>query len=92
MPLLRGRTFTARDADKAPMVAIVDQAFVDRYFPGEDPIGQGIDIGNGTDGYYEIVGVVGNVHQSGLDRDPSPTMYVPFKQDLVQLGLDRGPD
>ena len=67
MPLLRGRTFTARDAEKAPMVAIVDQAFVDRYFPGEEPIGQGIDIGNGTDGYYEIVGVVGNVHHSGLD-------------------------
>ena len=82
VPLLRGRTFTTRDADKAPMVAIVDQAFVDRYFPGQDPIGQGIDIGNGSDGYYDIVGVVGNVHQSGLDRDPSPTMYVPFKQDV----------
>ena len=82
VPLLRGRPFTARDAEKAPMVAIVDQAFVDRYFPGEEPIGQGIDIGNGSDGYYDIVGVVGNVHHSGLDTDPTPTMYVPFKQDV----------
>ena len=82
VPLLGGRAFTARDAEKAPMVAIVDQSFVDRYFPGEDPLGQGIDIGNGTDGFYEIVGVVGNVHHAGLARDPSPTMYVPFKQDV----------
>ena len=82
VPLLRGRTFTPRDAEKAPMVAIVDQAFADRYFPGEEPLGQGIDIGNGTDGFYEIVGVVGNVHHYGLDVDPNPTMYVPFKQDV----------
>jgi putative ABC transport system permease protein len=82
VPLLRGRTFTPRDAEKAPMVAIVDQSFVDRYLPGQEPLGQGIDIGNGTDGFYEIVGVVGNVHHAGLDSDPSPTMYVPFKQDV----------
>jgi putative ABC transport system permease protein len=82
IPLLRGRTFTERDTAKAPMVAIVDEAFVDRHFPGEDPIGRGIDIGNGTDGYYEIVGVVGNVRYSGLDAEPTPTMYVPFHQDV----------
>ena len=64
------------------MVAIVDQSFVDRYFPGENALGQGIDIGNGTDGFYEIVGVVGNVHHDALARDPNPTMYVPFKQDV----------
>jgi putative ABC transport system permease protein len=81
-PLLRGRTFTSRDADKAPMVAIVDQAFVDRHLPGQEPLGQGIDIGNGTDGFYEIVGVVGDVHHYGLDVTPNPTMYVPFKQGL----------
>ena len=96
VPLLRGRAFTARDADKAPMVAIVDQAFVDRYLPGRDPIGQGIDIGNGSDGFYDIVGVAGNVHHSGLDTDPSPTMYVPFKQDVfssvwILAGTDGDP-
>jgi len=82
VPLLKGRAFTPRDAEKTPMVAIVDQAFVDRHFPGEEPLGQGIDIGNGTDGFYEIVGVVGNVHHYGLDVNPNPTMYVPFKQDV----------
>jgi putative ABC transport system permease protein len=80
IPLVRGRLFTERDAEKSPMVAVVDQKFADRYFPGEDPIGQGIDIGNGTDGFYEIVGVIGDVRQDRLDTSPSPTMYVPYAQ------------
>ncbi len=82
IPLLRGRMITSRDAEKAPMVAVVDEAFVSRHFPTEDPIGRGLDIGNGTDGFYEIVGVVGNVHYGGLDESPNPTMYVPYKQDV----------
>ena len=82
IPLLRGRTFTAQDAEKAPMVAVVDETFVERYFPNEDPIGRGLDIGNGTDGFYQIVGVVGKVHHNSLDANPGPTMYVPFKQDV----------
>jgi putative ABC transport system permease protein len=80
--VLRGRTFTDRDTETTPMVAVIDQSFADRHFPNEDPIGHGIDIGNGTDGFYEIVGVVGNVHHDGLDAAPDPTMYVPYRQDV----------
>jgi putative ABC transport system permease protein len=82
IPLLRGRLFNDHDTEKSRLVAIVDQAFVDKHFPGEDPIGRGIDIGNGSDGFCEIVGVVGNVHHEGLDATPNPTMYVPYKQDV----------
>jgi len=82
IPLLRGRAFTDQDAEKMPMVAVVDQAFVERHFPNEDPIGRGLDIGNGTDGFYQIVGVVGKVHHNSLDSNPGPTMYVPYKQDV----------
>ena len=82
IPLLRGRSITERDAQGAPMVAVVDQAFVQRHFPDEDPIGRGIDIGNGTDGFYEIVGVVGDVRHGGLDATAAPTMYVPHDQDV----------
>ncbi len=81
IPLLKGRVFAAQDAGKAPMVAIVDEAFARRHFTGEDPIGKGIDIGNGTDGYFRVVGVVGSVHHEGLDATPGPTMYVPYMQD-----------
>ena len=82
IPLLRGRAFTQQDTDKSPLVAIVDDAFVRRHFPNEDPVGHRIDIGNGTDGFYEIVGVVGNVRYNGLDEKVTPTMYVPSRQDV----------
>jgi putative ABC transport system permease protein len=82
VPLKRGRWFTARDnMAKAPLVAVVDEAFVARHFPDEDPIGRGLDIGNGSDGYFEIVGVVGDVRSDALDVTPKPTMYAPFGQD-----------
>ena len=81
IPVVRGRVFNQHDTEKSPMVAVVDQAFVDRHFPNENPIGRGIGIGNGSDGFYRIVGVVGDVHYSGLDTTPAPSMYVPYKQD-----------
>jgi putative ABC transport system permease protein len=81
IPLLRGRTITDRDVEKSPLVAVVDQQFVDRHFPDQDPIGQGIDIGNGSEGFAEIVGVVGNVRDASLDANPNPTMYAPFNHD-----------
>jgi len=81
IPLLRGRPFTDGDVEKSPMVAVVDEEFARQHFPNEDPIGRGLDIGNGTDGFYQIVGVAGKVRQEGLDANPSPTMYVPFRQD-----------
>ena len=82
IPLRRGRLLSPQDAETAQMAAVVDEAFVARHFPDEDPIGRGLDIGNGTDGYYRIVGVVGNVRHAGLSADPAPTMYVPYKQDV----------
>jgi putative ABC transport system permease protein len=95
VPLLRGRVFNDHDTAAAPLVAIVDDAFVRKHFPNEDPIGRGIDIGNGTDGFCQIVGVVGNVHYAGLDANADPTMYVPLRQDvfssmwvLTRSGLD----
>jgi putative ABC transport system permease protein len=82
IPVRRGRAFTAHDdTARSPMVAVIDEAFAQRHFPGEDPIGRGLDIGNGTDGFYEIVGVVGSIRDASLEQNPSPTMYVPFDQD-----------
>jgi putative ABC transport system permease protein len=59
----------------------VDQAFADTYFPGQDPIGQGVHIGNGVKDFFDIVGIVGNIRYSGLDAMPAPTIYVPIAQD-----------
>ena len=80
IPLLRGRLFT--NADVPPrLVAVIDEAFAKQHFAGEDPIGRGIRMGNGTDGFYEIVGVVGSVRHEGLDTNGRPTMYAPFRTD-----------
>jgi putative ABC transport system permease protein len=82
IPLLRGRGFTAADHDKSQHVAVIDEAFATKHFPNQDPIGQGLHIGNGVDGFFDIVGIVGNVHAQALDAVASPTMYVPIKQDV----------
>jgi putative ABC transport system permease protein len=81
VPLLKGRTFARSDRTASQPVAVVDQAFVDKYFPQEDPIGQGLHIGNGNKHFFDVVGVVGNIHYAGLDAVPAPTMYVPIPQD-----------
>lgn len=81
IPVLRGRAFTAQDSATSAKVAIVDEAFVGKHYPGEEALGRRIDIGNGTDD-AEIVGIVGSVNYSGLDALPSPTMYMPTSQDL----------
>ncbi len=82
IPVRRGRAFTPQDTATSPMVAVVDEAFVRRHFPDGNALGQRIDIGNGTDGAYEIVGIAGTVSHAGLDSDPTPTMYVPLTQDV----------
>jgi putative ABC transport system permease protein len=82
IPLKRGRVFDERDHAKSKMVAVVDEAFAARHFASEDALGHGIDIGNGSDGFYEIVGVVGSIRESSLDAKPSATMYVPYAQDV----------
>ncbi|HEX8986171.1 MAG TPA: FtsX-like permease family protein, partial [Bryobacteraceae bacterium] len=90
VPLLRGRVFTATDTGKAPAVIIVNEAFARKYWPKQDPLGQRLTIGKGlgdafADPTREVVGVVGNVRERGLNNDVPPIMYVPQAQ--VQDGL-----
>jgi putative ABC transport system permease protein len=81
MPVVRGRGFTARDAADRPPVAVVNESFVRRYFPADDPIGRRI--GTGFDGLTpvrEIVGVVKDSHDRGVVLEPIPTIYLPVAQ------------
>jgi predicted permease len=78
IPLNRGRFFNAHDDEHSPAVAVVDEEFIRKYFPGENPIGKRVHVSHlemGGDGkLFEIVGVVGHVNQWGLDSD--------FKEEL----------
>jgi putative ABC transport system permease protein len=85
IPVMRGRTFTAHDTATSARVAVIDEAFAQRHFPGEDPIGRGIDI-FGAEGLHEIVGVVRSVRHEGLAESPRPTMYFAYKQ-IVFSGM-----
>ncbi|MBB4634044.1 ABC transporter permease [Longimicrobium terrae] len=76
IPLLRGRTFEANDdLEESPAVLMIDQAASRRYWPGADPVGQTVSLGETP---FTIIGVVGDVRTEGLAADPQPTVYFPF--------------
>ena len=82
IPLIRGRLFQENDGPEATHVAVVSDSLAKRYWPNEDAIGKQIQYGN-MDGDLHpltIVGIVGDVRDNGLDRDPRPTVYTNYFQ------------
>ncbi|HEV2664259.1 MAG TPA: ABC transporter permease, partial [Blastocatellia bacterium] len=81
IPLLRGRLLTERDAGDAPRVAVVNETMAKNMFPDEDPLGRRIAFtGSSNPEWYEIVGVVGDVKQYGLDQPTPMQTYEPYVQ------------
>ena len=78
IPLIRGRVFTERDTKDSVPVVVVSESLVRQIFPDEDPIGKRITIG--SEKGSEIVGVVGNVHDYGLDAPLRLESYIPMAQ------------
>jgi putative ABC transport system permease protein len=82
IPLLRGRTFNERDTADSPHVAVISDSLARTAWPGQDPIGHTIEFGN-MDGdlrLLTIVGIVGDVHEYGLETPARPTVYVDVAQ------------
>jgi putative ABC transport system permease protein len=79
IPLIRGRFFTEQDTATSLPVAIINETMAKRFFPLEDPIGKRIDI-SGPTYLRQIIGVVGDVKQTGLKTAISPQVYEPFAQ------------
>jgi putative ABC transport system permease protein len=80
VPLLKGRYFTASDAEQTPAVAIINDTLARRNFPGEEPLGKRMQTGFDGSPWYTIVGVIGNVKHGGLDSEPNSEMYFPYLQ------------
>ncbi len=85
IPLLSSRDFSAADTEKSQQVMIVNQAFVQKFFPGENPLGKKLKPGASNGGrngpaWRTIVGVVGNVRRDATDREESPIQYLPASQ------------
>ena len=80
--LERGRLFSADDTAATPAVALISQSMARRYFPHENPLGRRMMFGFPPNGNVmrEIVGVVSDIRDVSLGKDPGPMMYVPFAQ------------
>jgi predicted permease len=83
IPVLRGRGFSERDHAKAPLVAVINEAAVRKFFPNEDPLGKRFGSTPETSSQLEIVGVVKDIMYSALREPPPATMYVPYVQSPV---------
>lgn len=86
IPLLRGRAFDDRDTGKSERVVLINQAMAKKYWPKGDPVGQRMTIGGKAlgpefdDPPRQIIGVIGNVRETGLGDADHPVMYVPEGQ------------
>jgi putative ABC transport system permease protein len=86
VPILRGRAFNARDDAAQPGVVIINQEMARRVWPNGDPLNNRLLVGRGFGPQYDadpvrqVVGIVGDVREVGLNRTPRPEMYVPMAQ------------
>ncbi len=89
IPLVQGRAIDERDAKGAAPVVMVNEAFARKFFPNQETLGQRIVIGadpidNPNPPVREIVGIVGDSYNEGLDVKPGPAYYVPYEQDDIR--------
>lgn len=82
IPLLRGRTIEA--ADRERNVAVVSTRLAAKLWPGQNPLGKVVSSGSGVN-HAEVVGVVGDVHSTQLERDPTLLVYAPFWKFAYQV-------
>jgi putative ABC transport system permease protein len=89
IPLERGRMFTDLDREGTQPVVLLTKAAVREFFPNEDPIGKKITLGWGRGpgtprAGGEVVGVIGDVKDAGLNEADPPLLYLPYRQWPVQ--------
>jgi putative ABC transport system permease protein len=77
IPLLKGRHFTEAEVHDNAKVVLISDALAQRFFAGEDPLGQRLRLTSLNQGAYEIIGIVGDVRHRGLDGDLRQTIYFP---------------
>jgi len=82
IPLIAGREFSERDTAAAPPVLLINQQIAQRYFADRNPVGEHLTIGDNNQGprTLEILGVVGDVKQMGLENSPTFDIYLPLGQ------------
>jgi putative ABC transport system permease protein len=82
IPLLSGRYFTPQDNEKSIPVVIVNETMARQYWPGQSVLGRRLKLGAPTEDipWLEVIGVVADVRQMGLDAPVKAEMYLPYQQ------------
>ena len=90
IPLIEGRLWEQSEVSRGATLALVNQTFVRRYFPGEDVLSRSVRLprltgqppyqlsATGSDGWLQIIGVVGDALDDGLDKPILPALYLPY--------------
>jgi putative ABC transport system permease protein len=90
IPLVQGRLWEQPEVNRGATLAVVNQTFARKYFPGEEALGRSVRVprlttrlpyviaANGSDGWLEIVGVVADVLDDGLSKPILPGVYLPY--------------
>jgi putative ABC transport system permease protein len=82
MKLIEGRLFEQGDGFGKPLVALINQTLARNYWPGENPVGKRFKTGgySGKSPWITVAGIVGDIHQAGLDIPARAEMYFPYQQ------------
>ncbi len=94
--LVRGRDFDERDDERAQPVAVVNETFARRFWPGEDPLGRRFRLGGPESPLLEVVGVVEDGKYAGLNEEPQEYVVRPLAQahtgtNTAVIRTDRNP-
>ena len=81
IPLISGREFTRADDENAPLVAIVNETMVARYWRGQSPVGQRLQV---KGKWVQVVGVAADSKYASMRENPKPFFYAPLRQDFVK--------
>lgn len=92
IPLISGRLLTERDEAESPGVIVVNQTMARRYWPDGRVLGQKVTLSADNFGIlgrilpksFEVVGIVGDIKNNGLQSEPQPAMYFPYRQFIYQ--------
>ncbi len=84
IPTLSGRSLTEGDGETSERVIVINQAMARRYWPGDDPVGKRLAIGESSKdtSWRTIVGIVADNRHASLSETPVPTAFIPYQQDL----------
>jgi len=97
--LIRGRAFNSQDTQASPPVLIINETMAKMFWPNADPLGQQVLIGKNIGPHFaeasrEVVGIISDIHEDGLQTPPHPLMIIPQSQvtnGLTNLKLTTGP-